>query len=281
MGRAGGKDGAIAGHYSSGGLSERLRAALRGDGIDPDQPTLAALAPYDQFHGRGLEATEEVAAALSPVTGDHVLDIGSGIGGPARFVAERYGCRVTGIDLTPEFCVLARHLTAQLGLDDRVDFEAGSALAMPFADRSFDAAYSMNVSMNVADKPGFYGEIARVLKPGARLVLSELARGPGPELDYPTPWAASAETSFLATPDETRADLEAAGFVIVELADKLAESAAYGARARALVEPGGKPPHRAVHLIHGDLAETAIANSARGAAEGGILPIEILCRKRN
>lgn len=280
MGRDGAMAADIAGHYTKTGLLARLRAALVEDGVDPDRPSVAALAPYDQFHGRGLEATREVAALLAPAPGDHVLDIGSGIGGPARYMAEQFGCRVTGVDLTPEFVAVARHLTGLLGLDDRVDFRQGSALAMPFADRSFDAAYSMNVAMNIADKAGFYGEIARVLKPGARLVLSEIARGEGPDLDYPTPWAASPRTSFLATPEATRAGLEAAGFEIVSLRDTLQESAAYGARSRALVERGEKPPHRAVHLIHGELASTVITNSARAVQDGRSLPIEVVCRKK-
>lgn len=268
-------------HYSSGELLERIKAALEDDGVDPQHPTIAALAPYDQFHGRGLEATEEVAAALSLVAGEHILDVGSGFGGPARFMAERYGCRVTGIDLTPEFCETASYLTDLLGLDDRVTFDVGSALAMPYGDQRFDAAYSMNVAMNIADKAALYGEIFRVLKPGGRLVLSEIARGTGPDLDYPTPWAKSAKTSFLSTPEATRSGLEAAGFIVVSLRDTLAESAAFGAHSRELVARGEKPPHRAVHLVHGDLAITAMANSANAVADGRAIPIEILCRKRD
>jgi len=269
----------IAVHYTKEGLLERLEAELRDDGIDPARPTVEALAPYDQFHGRGLEATEEVAAALAPEAGDHLLDIGSGIGGPARYMAQRFGCRVTGIDVTPEFCAVARELTSRLSLDELVSFHEGSALAMPFADRSFDAAYSMNVAMNIADKAGFYGEIFRVLKPGARFVLSEIARGTGPDIDYPTPWAKSARTSFLATPQETRTGLVAAGFEVLSLADKRQASAAYGARSRALVEQGGKPLHRAIGVVHGPMAATLIANSARGIQDGRTLPIEVVCRK--
>src|SRR5215813_1849412 len=134
----------ISRHYGRGDLLSRLKAALIDDGVDPDRPTLEALAPYDQFHGRGMEATVEIARLLEARATDHVLDIGSGIGGPARYFATHFGCRVTGIDLTPEFCEVARHLTHALGLDDRVAVEVGTALAMPFADRSFDGAYSMN-----------------------------------------------------------------------------------------------------------------------------------------
>src|SRR5213594_2219429 len=162
-------------HYSPGNLLARLNAALIDDGIDPEHPTMEALAPYDQFHGRGLEATLEIAELVEAGSADHILDIGSGIGGPARYFASRFGCRVTGIDLTPEFCDVARHLTRAVGLDDKVAFEQGDALKMPFADASFDGAYSMNVAMNIADKAGFYREIHRALKSGGWLVLSEIA----------------------------------------------------------------------------------------------------------
>ena len=207
----------ITGHYSNGNLLDRLNAAIISDGVDPARPTFESLLPYDQFHGRGLEATEEIANLLQVAATDHLLDVGSGIGGPARYMARRFGCRVTGIDLTAEFCDVARHLTRLFGLEDKVGFESGDALAMPFAADGFDGAYSMNVSMNIADKAALYREIRRVLKPGGWLMLSELAKGPGPALDYPTPWANSAQTSFLATPEETRRGLEEAGFDIVQL----------------------------------------------------------------
>jgi len=267
-------------YYGSGNLLSRLNEALIDDGADPQHPTMEALAPYDQFHGRGLEATEEVGKLVQAGPADHLLDVGSGIGGPARWFAKHFGCRVTGIDLTPEFCDVARHLTQLLGLSDRVNFETGDALALPFADASFDGAYSMNVSMNIADKAGFYREIHRVLKPGAWLVLSELARGDGPEIDYPTPWASSARTSFLSTPDETRDGVTAAGFEISSFHDTRDASLAFGARSREMVARGEKPPHRAVMLMHGETAKQAMANTARGLAERRTIPIEVVARKR-
>ena len=270
----------VAAHYSRGSLLARLNAALTEDGVDPDHPSMDALAPYDQFHGRGLEATLEIAGLMQAGPADHILDIGSGIGGPARYFANRFGCRVTGIDLTPEFCDVARHLTRLLKLEDRIKFEVGDALAMPFANASFDGAYSMNVSMNIADKSAFYREIRRVLKPGAWLVLSEIAKGEGGELEYPTPWASSARTSFLSTPEETRRGLSEAGFDVIRLHSTLEEARAYSARARAMVERGEKPPHRAVMLIHGEIATPALANTSRGLLEGRIVPIEVLSRKR-
>ena len=266
-------------HYTRGDLLARLEARLREDGVDPARPTFEALAPYDHFHGRGLEATEGIANLLEVSATDHVLDVGSGIGGPARYVARRFGCRVSGVDLTAEFCEVARHLTSLLGLEGRVALRQGDALSMPFDDATFDAAYSMNVSMNIADKCAFYREIHRVLEPGARLVLSEVVQGPGGAPDYPTPWARTAASSFLATPAETLANLEASGFAIEGLRDTTEASFDYGARSRAVVEAGGQPPHRAVALIHGDLAEEIAANSGRALKERRAVPLEVVCRK--
>lgn len=279
-GQASRPDRSVAAHYGRGDLLARLDAALADDGADPARPTIESLAPYDQFHGRGLEATVEAAAMMQAAPGDHLLDVGSGIGGPARWVARRFRCKVTGIDLTPEFCDVARRLTRRLGMDDRVAFEVGDALAMPFPDDTFDGAWSMNVSMNVADKGALYREIRRVLRPGAWLVLSEIAKGAGADVDYPTPWAAGPATSFLSTPDETRRGLSSAGFDVIRLHESRDEALAFAARSREIVARGGKPPHRAVMLIHGDAAKPATANAARGLADGRIVPIEVLARKR-
>ena len=272
-------DSEITRHYGRGDLLQRLQAALLDDGVDPAEASVETLAPYDHFHGRGLEATKELADALEVSATDHILDIGSGIGGPARFMASRFGCRVTGIDLTAEFCRVARHLTQLLGLEDSVTIEHGNALEMPFASASFDGAYSMNVSMNIADKLRFYQEIYRVLRPGAWLVLSEAALGPNGSPDYPTPWARTADSSFLVSLSETLEGLESRGFTVLKSRDTVQETLAFSARSRAMVERGEKPPHRAVRLIHAELARDAMANTLRGIREERLIPIEIFCNR--
>jgi len=160
-----------------------------------------------------------------------------------------------------------------------VGFQVADALALPHGDASFDGAYSMNVSMNIADKAGLYLELHRVLRPGGWLLLSEVARGDGPEPDYPTPWAATGAASFLATPQQTRDALIAAGFEVLRLESTREQALAYAARSREAVARGEKPPHRAVMLMHGDVAAAAMRNSARALAEGRVEPIELLARK--
>ena len=245
--------GAVTEFYGSGTLWQRLADALAADGVDVDAPTLTDLAPYDQFHGRGLEATIELADSVEITPADHVLDVGSGLGGPARVLADRFGCRVTGIDLTAEFCEVAARLCTLTDLDDRVSVRQGSALDMPFGDGAFDGAYSMNVSMNIADRAGLYREIHRVLRPGGWLVLSELARGPNPdEHGFPVPWARSADESFLTAPEETCELLAACGFTVARCTDHSEAAREYRARVRAMVERGHEPPMRSVGLVHRD-----------------------------
>jgi ubiquinone/menaquinone biosynthesis C-methylase UbiE len=267
-------------HYATSGLLARLEAALRADGADPAHPTIEALAPYDQFHGRGLEATEDMAALVGVRPADHLLDVGSGLGGPARWLSTRFGCRITGIDLTPEFCAIAEHFTRLIGLDARVHFQVGNALEMPFDDETFDGAYSMFVSMNIADKAQLYRDIHRVLKSGGWLVLSEITRGVDGDVLYPTPWAATAAQSFLSPAEDTREVLRSAGFEVELIKNDLQRSLDFGARSRAMVERGEKPPYRANALIHGDAGGATLANVSRGYKEGSLIPIEVVARKR-
>lgn len=267
-------------HYATNRLLSRLESALRTDGADPAHPTIESLAPYDQFHARGLEATQDMAALVAVRPTDHLLDVGSGLGGPARWLSAHFGCRVTGIDLTPEFCAIAEHLTRLTGLNDRVRFHVGNALAMPFDDGMFDGAYSMFVSMNIADKAQLYREIYRVLQSDGWLVLSEIARGKGDQVMYPMPWAATAAESFLSTTDDTREGLRSAGFEVEQVKNDLQRVLDFGARSRAMVERGEKPPYRANALIHGDMAGAMLVNVARGFQEGSLVPIEVVARKR-
>lgn len=273
-------DGRVQDHYASEGIAARILAALRaahggdeGAAVTPD-----ALAPLDHFHGRGPRATEEMAALLDPRPGERVLDIGGGIGGPARWIAARFGCHVTCLDLTPEFCRAAEELNAATGLADRVRVVEGSALDLPFPEGAFDRAYSENVAMNVADKPRFYAEAFRVLRPGGVFAFSHYGAGPGGEPHYPLPWAAGPATSFLAAPEATRAEVLAAGFELVSFRDRTAEVLADLRENRRRLEEHGLPA-LGLQVLIGERIREFQVNVARSAEEGRLTILEALARK--
>ena len=268
----------VARHYGNGGIAARVLDALR-EAKGPDAPVSPeTLAPFDHFHGRGVAATEEVATLLQPKAGERLLDIGSGIGGPARWLAAKSGCHVTGVDLTPEFCAAARALNAACGMADRVTIIEGSALALPVPDGAFDAAYSQNVIMNIADKRHFYREACRALRPGGRLALSNLCAGPAGEPFFPVPWATARDTSFLAAVEDMRADLLAAGFEIVSFEDTTTASQEAQRRTRERLEAGALP-RVATDIILGPRAREMQLNSIRSLEHGRTRTIEALVRK--
>jgi len=271
---------AVAGHYahSRGSLAATILATLARMGRGTERLAPDDLTGVDEFHMGGRDATALLGERLALGPGDRLLDLGSGIGGPARYFADRFGCRVTGVDLTPTFVEAARDLTERCGLADRVAFELASVTALPFPAATFDAATMIHVGMNLPDKAAMAREAARVLKPGGRFLIYDAMRtGPG-DLAFPVPWSTRAETSFLATPGDYRAALERAGFRIEAEHDRRALAQAFFAKLRERTA-SGNPPALSLGLLLGEAAKPAFANLTAALEAGRIAPVELLCRK--
>jgi SAM-dependent methyltransferase len=268
---------AVAEHYSAADLLSRIDAGLRQAGRDPENLALEDLAPVDEFHIGGRPATQYAVAKMPLDAAHHVLDVGCGLGGAARYVAQEIGCAVSGIDLTPDYVDVANALTARVGLGDRMRFATASALDMPFADGAFDAAFTFHVAMNIAHRDGLYREIARVLKPGAAFCVYDVMRtGPG-EVVYPTPWAETGATSHLASAEETESYLRAAGFDIRETESRRDFALEFFRQRLAGAADG--PPPLGIHLLMGATWREKFKNTLENIEAGRIAPVQIIATR--
>jgi MPBQ/MSBQ methyltransferase len=266
-------------HYGRGRILDSILDALRATGKDLARLAPTDLAPVDAFHIRGREATVELARRVSLTPGLHVLDVGCGLGGSARHLAEEHQCHVTGIDLTQEYVDVANALADLVGLKDKVAFRQASALAIPFDDGSFDVTWTEHVQMNIADKRAFYGEIGRVTRPKGLLLFHDIFLGDGGPLHYPVPWAEDASISFLAAPGEVRQILEDLDFVIHDWVDKSQASLDWFVAAIERLKASGPPP-LGLHLLMGNTARTKFENNIRNLRERRFFVFQALAEKR-
>lgn len=257
----------VAEHYAGGGgLADVIAGSLRKAGKDTGGLTTADLGSVDEFHIRGRKATLELGDRLNLTRDSHVLDIGSGLGGPARTLAEVYGCRVTGIDLTQAFCDAAATLSGWVGLGERATFQQGDATRLPFEDRTFDAAITIHVAMNIAAKDRMYAEARRVLRPGGRFGVYDVLQGEGGGIHFPVPWAREPSISHLATPDEMQSLLRDAGFSIVEVQDSTDIGQRWFEEMAARMAQGATPAVTFQTFLGNDFAEMA-RNQVRNLRE--------------
>lgn len=265
-------------HYDRDGLVEALSAALAKAGLGDKQLDTKVLAALDQFHSRGLAATVELARDLNLGPAIRVVDIGSGIGGPSRYLAETFGCSVHGIDLSRSFVEVANYLAERSGLSDKVTYEYGNALALPYADGAFDVAWTQHVAMNISDRPRLYAEAFRVLRSGGRFAIFDVVAGSGEPLHFPVPWASVPEASFLLSAAEMSAALTAQGFRVSVWSDTTDAGVAwFEERERERV--AGVTPPIGIQAIRGPNFAAEVGNLRRNLIEGRAALIQAICEK--
>ena len=267
----------VVAHYSgSGSLADIIAEGLQRAGKDLNKLTTVDLATVDEFHIRGRKATMELAEQLMLTEDARVLDIGSGLGGPARTLAEAYGCHVTGLDLTQAFCDAAQVLSEWVNLGGRVALQQGDATNLPFADDQFDAAMTIHVAMNISAKDKMYEQAKRVLKPGGIFAVYDVLQGEGGDVLFPVPWAREPSISHLATPDEMESLLAGAGLKVADVQDSTSESQSWFEAIVAQMAQSGPPPVTAQVFLGSDFPEMR-RNQVRNLAERRIRTVSYIC----
>jgi SAM-dependent methyltransferase len=253
-------------HYSARDIEARILAGIRAAGLNPEQRLLPEeLGALDHFHTGGLRASRELLEVTQIRAEDRVLDIGAGLAGSARLLASAVGCRVDCIEMSPDYCAGAVLLNRLTGLENRIKVHQGSALDLPFPDRSFDVVWIQNVGMNIADKRKLYGEISRVLKPGGRYAFQEMAAGEVATSYFPLPWATDPADNFLVSAEEMRSLLGGCGF-IAELFEDTSDT--HLSRTIANATPAA-PGQLGLAVFVDNLAQKA-ANARRSLEEGQV-----------
>jgi len=267
----------VAAHYSGGGgLAEKIAESLRRAGKDLNALKTADLATVDEFHIRGRKATLELAGQMKLSGDSRVLDIGSGLGGPARTLAEEYGCHVTGLDLTQAFCDAASVMSDWVNLGERAEFQQGDATNPPFADNQFDAAMTIHVAMNIPAKDKVYEQARRVIKPGGILAVYDVLQGEGGDVFFPVPWARDSSISHLATPDEMKSLLAEAGFKILDVDDSTEESQCWFEEKVARMAESGPPSLTFQVFLGSDYSEMG-RNQVSNLKERRIRTVSYIC----
>lgn len=269
----------IEAHYSNAGLLARIEQAIAEAGLHADALDVEILASVDEFHIGGREATAALVDQLDLSEDNHVLDVGCGLGGTARFVASEYGCKVTGIDLTTEFVNTGNELCRWVGLESQILLVQGNALALPFESEQFDCATMIHVGMNIEDKSTLFQQVYDVLRPGARFGVYDIMSMMNGVLEYPLPWASTPEMSFLSSRIDYESALKKAGFEMLAERNQGAFALEFYKQMKAKMATVEKPPALGLHVLMGEQTKLKIGHMIAGIQAGLIAPVEMVVGK--
>lgn len=270
---------AVETHYTHGSLLDAIADGVQRLGKSPDTVTVEDLAPVDEFHIGGRVATKNFLDQLDSSAGDHVLDVGCGLGGASRFSAQQYGCRVTGIDLTREYVETGQVLCSWVGLDEHVTLEQGDATATPYSDGAFDKAYMMHVGMNIPNKRELVSELRRVIRPGGRLGIYDVMRVGDGKLMFPVPWASTPKESDVWSPDEYKAALQAVGLRVIMERDRSEFALEFFSQLKASGTSSTCPPPLGLHILMGDAAAEKVSNMIENVSQNRVAPVELIAKR--
>lgn len=255
--------------YHTPDLFEDILERLKDQNINLDKVSRSDISGVDEFHVRGAEVSREISREIG-LDNARVLDVGCGLGGPARMLAAEFNCKVTGVDISPEFIRTAHKLSELVGLRDNTAFIHADALELPFADGSFDVVWTQHVQMNIQDKGRFYSEIARVLTGSGILIYYDIFRKGTGDVNYPVPWANDASISFLGTPANMDTILRDLGFTAVNATDQTLQAKQFLTGLFDKIKKNG-PPKLGLNVLMGSATTEKLGNILKGLEEEKIV----------
>ena len=264
-------------HYSKVQLYEVIIEAIKNAGINLNKLKVEDLKSIDEFHIGGMQATFDLLNQLKIRPKTKILDIGAGIGGPARLISSNYGASVTGIDLTPDFVETAIKINALLNLN--IKFKVGNALNIPFDENEFDLATLLHVGMNIPDKNKLFIEVSRILNKGGSFAIYDVMIVGEGDFKFPVPWASTSSASFVEKPNSYHDAAMASGFTLISKRSREKFALKFFNDLKKIVDNSGSSPV-GLNLVMGSDARIKIENVLNAIEKGHLAPVEMIFVKK-